>query len=168
MSGWLGLLVWLVVQRLGELAWSARNTRRLKAAGAVEAGAAHYPLFFILRGGWIACLLFFVPIDPPINAWFLSAFVLLQIARFVIIAQLGAYWTTRIMTVPDAPLVRRGIYRFVRHPNYVVVAFEISVVPLIAGAWQIALVFGILNLALLGWRIRVEDAALAGRREGVS
>jgi methyltransferase len=165
MSGWLILLAWLIVQRLGELAWSARNTRRLLAAGAEEVGAAHYPLFFVLHGGWILSLLFFVPTDPPLDVRFLAAFITLQAMRFWIIADLGPYWTTRILTTRNAPLVQRGLYRLMRHPNYAVVAFEIPIVPLIAGAWQIALVFGTLNIVLLWWRIRIEDVALVGRRE---
>jgi methyltransferase len=78
-------------------------------------------------------------------------------------ASLGRYWTTRILHVPSAPLVRRGPYRFIRHPNYAVVAGEIAVLPLVFGAWQIALLFSILNAAMLAWRIRVENTGLAAR-----
>ena len=94
----------------------------------------------------------------------MAAFLALQAARVWVLATLGRYWTTRIITLPDAPLVRRGPYRFVRHPNYLIVAAEIAVLPLVFGAWQIALVFSILNLLLLSHRIRRENAALAGRR----
>jgi methyltransferase len=81
-----------------------------------------------------------------------------------VVASLGPYWTTRIITLPDAPLVRRGPYRFLRHPNYVVVAAEIAVLPLVFGAWPIALVFSLLNAVMLAWRIRIEEQALASRR----
>jgi methyltransferase len=77
---------------------------------------------------------------------------------------MGRYWTTRVVTLPGAPLVRRGPYRWVRHPNYLIVAGEVAVLPLIFGAWRIALVFSIANAILLAWRIRIEDAALAPRR----
>ncbi|MGE0658964.1 MAG: isoprenylcysteine carboxylmethyltransferase family protein, partial [Reyranellaceae bacterium] len=88
----------------------------------------------------------------------------LQALRVWIVLSLGPYWTTRIVTVPGAPLVRRGPYRYLRHPNYVVVTGEIAVLPLIFGAWEIALVFSILNAALLWHRIRIENAALSTRR----
>lgn len=164
MSTWFVLLAFLVAQRFAELVWSARNARRLRGAGAVEVGSVHYPLFFLLHGGWLVCLFAFVPTDARLDPLLLVLFVVLQIVRLWVIATLGRFWTTRIFTLPGAPLVRRGPFRLLRHPNYLVVAVELPLVPLIAGAWQIALVFGILNLALLGWRIRVEDRALAGRR----
>jgi methyltransferase len=88
----------------------------------------------------------------------------LQAARLWVLASLGRFWTTRIVILPGAPLVRRGPYRYLRHPNYLVVAAEIAVLPLVFGAWGIALVFSLLNLVLLIQRIRVEDAALAPRR----
>lgn len=89
---------------------------------------------------------------------------MLQAGRIWVIASLGRFWTTRIVTLEDAPLVRRGPYRFLRHPNYVVVAAEIVVLPLVFGAWQLALIFGALNLGVLAWRIRVEEQALKPRR----
>ncbi len=164
MTGWLALVAFVALQRLAELAWSARNTARLRAAGAVEVGAAHYPLFVALHGGWLASLALLVPAGAALDPWFLAGFVALQGARLWVVATLGRCWTTRILSLPGAPLVRRGPYRYLRHPNYLVVALEIPAVPLIAGAWQIALVFGTLNLALLACRIRVEDRALAVRR----
>ena len=94
----------------------------------------------------------------------LALFAVLQAVRVWIIASLGPYWTTRIITLPDAPLVRCGPYRFLRHPNYLLVAVEIPLLPLAFGAWDIALLFGAANLALLAYRIRVEEAVLAGRR----
>ena len=108
------------------------------------------------------------PPDAPIAWPLIGVFVLLQAARIWVIASLGPYWSTRIITVPDAPLVRRGPYRFVRHPNYLVVAAEIAVLPpafdpLSARQWAIALVFTVLNALLLRHRIRIEEAALAGR-----
>ncbi len=79
-------------------------------------------------------------------------------------ATLGPYWTTRIITLPKVPLVARGPYRFVRHPNYLIVTGEIAVLPLAFGAWQIALVFSVLNALLLAWRIRIENGTLTPRR----
>jgi methyltransferase len=79
---------------------------------------------------------------------------------------LGRRWTTRIIRLPGAPLVRSGPYRFLRHPNYVVVCGETAILPLVFGQWQIALIFSILNAGVLAVRIKVENAALAGRPGG--
>jgi methyltransferase len=154
----------VAAQRLGELVLARRNTRRLLREGGIEIGARHYPLFVLLHDGWLLAIFFIVPASAPAFIPLLAAFVVLQLLRVWIVATLGRYWTTRIITVPGAPLVKRGPYRILRHPNYVVVIGEIAVLPLAFGAWQIALVFSVLNLALLWHRIRIEDAALAVRR----
>ena len=159
---WLVLLV--AAQRLAEVAWARRNERRLLAAGGIEFGASHYPLFFVLHGSWLAALWVLVPADAPVIWPLLVLFALLQAARLWVIASLGRYWTTRIVTVPGAPLVQRGPYRWIKHPNYLVVMAEIAVLPLAFGAWEIALLFSALNALLLCHRIRVEEAALAPRR----
>ena len=154
----------VVLQRLGELLYAARNTRRLKARGAIEYGKNHYPLFVALHACWLVAILATVPRTATIDWLPLSFFILLQAVRLWIVATLGPFWTTRIISLPDAPLVRRGPYRFLRHPNYLLVIGEIALLPLAFGAWRIALAFSLLNLALLAWRRRVEDAALALRR----
>ena len=158
------VLVLVVLQRLGELAYAARNTRALLARGAVEHGASHYPLIVALHAAWLAALLVFVPWHTAPNWYWLGLFAALQAARIWVVASLGPRWTTRIVVLPDAPLVRRGPYRWRRHPNYIVVAAEIAVLPLAFGALQIALVFTLLNAAMLAWRIRVEAEALGYRR----
>ena len=147
-------LLWTVLalvaaQRLAELIYAARNTRRLKAEGAVESGAAHYPLIVGLHLAWLASMAFFVPADAAPDWLLLAVFVVLQLLRLWVLASLGRYWTTRVITLPGAPLVRRGPYRFVKHPNYLVVAAEIVVLPLAFGAWQIALAFTLANAALM-------------------
>lgn len=157
------VLALVVLQRLAELALAARNTRRLRAQGAVETGRHHYPLIVALHTGWIAALAVCVPAGAPAFWPLLGLFLALQAARLWIIASLGPYWTTRVITLPGAPLVRRGPYRWLRHPNYLVVVLEIAVLPLAFGAVWIAAAFSALNAALLWHRIRVENAALAGR-----
>ncbi len=152
----------VAAQRLGELAYARRNTKRLLGAGGVEHGAGHYPLIAALHGGWLVALFWFVPVAAPVGWGWLGFYGLLQLGRLWIMASLGARWTTRVITLPGAPRVRRGPYRFLRHPNYLVVALEIPVLPLAFGAWQLALGFGLANLALLAHRIRVEERALAG------
>ena len=100
----------------------------------------------------------------PIEPAPLILYLLLQLGRVWVVASLGRYWTTRLVTLPDAPLVRRGPYRWLKHPNYLVVALEIPLLPLVFDMVWIALAFGLANLALLAWRMRLEDAALAARR----
>ena len=159
---WIVALV--VLQRLGELVHARRNTRRLLVEGAVEVGADHYPLFILLHGAWLLALLLAVPEDAPLHWPLIGLFAALLAARVWTIASLGKYWTTRIITLPGAPLIKRGPYRFLHHPNYLVVIAEIAVLPLAFGAWEIALVFSLMNLLLLRHRVRVEEAALSGRR----
>ena len=151
----------VALQRLAEVGYARRNARHLLAAGGVEHGAGHYPLFVALHGAWLVALFVLVPADAPANWGLLGLYGLLQLGRLWVIASLGRRWTTRVIVVPGARLVTRGPYRFLRHPNYLIVALEIPVLPLAFGAWQIALVFGLANLALLAHRIRVEARALA-------
>lgn len=158
------LVLLVALQRLAELWISNRNTRRLLAGGAREAAGGHYPLLVLLHAAWLLAV--FLLAEPQGQVlWPLAAFfLLLQAARVWVIASLGRLWTTRIIVVPDAPLVRRGPYRFMRHPNYMIVAAEIAVLPLCFGLWRVALIFGLANLALLAWRIREEEKTLAPRR----
>jgi methyltransferase len=158
-----GIVAAVALQRLLEMAYAMRNTRRLLARGAVERGRSHYPLFILLHGGWLVAIALFLPQPPVIHALPLIVFVLLQAARLWVIATLGPYWTTRIITLPGAALVRKGPYRILRHPNYAIVAGEIAMLPLVFGEVAVAIVFSILNALLLTWRIRIENAALAPR-----
>jgi methyltransferase len=154
----------VAAQRLAELAWSERNLRLLRRAGAVERGRAHYPLIVALHVAWLAALVLLVPRATRPDAALVAVYVALQFVRLWAVVSLGRYWTTRVVTMPGAPLVAAGPYRFVRHPIYTVVVAEIAVLPLAFGAWRIALCFTLANLVLLAWRIRVEDDALAPRR----
>ena len=162
---WLGgVLAAVAVQRLWELALANRNTRRLLAEGAVEVGARHYPLFVLLHASWLAAIALATPAATVPNPWLLATYAGLQFGRLWVIATLGRFWTTRIITLPSAPLIRRGPYRFIRHPNYLVASLEIAVLPLAFGQVWIALVWSVANALLVGWRIRVEDQALVGRK----
>jgi methyltransferase len=160
------ILALVVVQRLVELAYAERNTRALLKRGAVEVGRAHYPFIVALHALWLLAIVIMLPPNPMIRWSPLALFLMLQAGRIWVIATLGPYWTTRIITLAGAPLVRSGPYRFVRHPNYLIVAGEIAVLPLVFGELAVCLVFSVLNAALLLWRIRQEDAALSLRRTG--
>jgi len=156
------ILAAVLAQRLGELVYARANTRRLLAKGGTEFGAGHYPLFALLHSAWLvaqALWLIFMGLENVI--WPLVAvYGALQLFRAWILLSLGERWTTRVIVLPDAPLVRAGPYRFIRHPNYWLVCAEIAILPLIFGAWPLALAFSILNGALLFHRIRIENAAL--------
>jgi methyltransferase len=165
MSGLYLVVALVAAQRLGELVWARRNERRLRAEGAIEAGAGHYPFFVVLHAAWLAAILLLVPPDTAPNAGLLAAYLVVQGLRLWTMLSLGRFWTTRILTLSSAPLVRRGPYRWLRHPNYVVVTVEMALLPLVFGAVWIAALFSLANLALLAIRIRAENAALAPRRE---
>jgi methyltransferase len=151
----------VLAQRLIELALSRANTDRLKAQGAVEADAAGYKLFVALHAVWLLAMATLVP-AATLPVWpLLGCFGLLQTARIWVIASLGRRWTTRIIVLPGAALVRAGPYRWCRHPNYLIVAAEIALLPLAFGAVGLALLFSAANLLLLARRIGIEDRALA-------
>ena len=158
------ILLLVAAQRLIEVVYAERNTRALLARGAVEVGRAHYPLIVVLHAAWLTAIVLLLPADAVIHWWALALFIALQLARVWVLLTLGPFWTTRIITLDAAPLVRKGPYRFVRHPNYLVVAGEIAALPLAFGEVGVAIVFTLLNAAMLAWRIRQEDQALAARR----
>lgn len=154
----------VVVQRLAELALARRNTRRLLARGGCEVGAAHYRLIVGLHVGWIATLLAF-GWHAALSLPFAGLYLLLQAFRIWVITSLGGRWTTRIILI-DAPPTRRGPYRFMRHPNYLLVAGEIAVVPLALGLPWLALGFLLLDAAAMAIRIPAENRALAAQAAG--
>jgi methyltransferase len=153
------ILALVTAQRLSELVIARRNTARLVAQGGVEHGASHYPLIVAVHAAWLAGL-WLVAWDRPAQPGWLIAYLGLQVLRAWVLLTLGRRWTTRIIVVPGETLVRRGPYRFVSHPNYVVVAGEIAVLPLVFGLPLYALVFTLLNAAVLTVRLRAETRAL--------
>lgn len=156
------ILSLVTAQRLGELVLARSNTRKLMVCGAVEVGARHYPLIVALHAAWLIGL-WLLAWDLPLNLWLLWVFIGLQVARIWVIATLGERWTTRIIILPGAPLIRRGPYRFLTHPNYVVVAAEILVLPLAFGLTWFALVFTALNAVMMWVRVRAEAHGLQPR-----
>ena len=153
------LLGFITLQRLAELVLAAHNTSRLRAQGASEFGQSHYPVMVTFHAAWLASLWWF-GWKQPVHLGFFALFVLLQGLRLWVIASLGSRWTTRVIVLPGASLIRRGPYRWLRHPNYVVVALEIAIVPLALGLPVIAALFSILQVPLLLHRMAIETAAL--------
>nr|WP_233286191.1 isoprenylcysteine carboxylmethyltransferase family protein [Bradyrhizobium brasilense] len=148
------------MQRLGELVLSRRNTERLLARGAVEVGANHYPLIVLVHAGWLTALWIWGR-DQDVNLAALAGFLVLQGLRIWILVALGPRWTARIVVLPGAPLVASGPYRYFPHPNYAVVVGEIALLPLALHLPRLALIFTLLNLAVLAVRIRIENRAFS-------
>jgi methyltransferase len=164
LRAYLVLLSLFALERGVELALSTRNARRALARGAVEAGRGHYPAMVLFHALFlVACaaeaLAF--PASPPAWAWLAVALALAgQGLRWWSVSALGERWNTRILVLPASAPVRRGPYRWLRHPNYVAVAVELAALPLAFGSWRTALVFSLGNAALLGVRIPAEERAL--------
>lgn len=155
------IMAFVTAQRLAELAIDRRNTARLLAAGAWEVGARHYPAMVAMHASWLAALWFTVG-SRPVDVALLAVFAVLQLLRVWVLATLGPRWTTRIIVTGGAPLVKKGPFRFLRHPNYTVVTAEIAILPLVFGLVWIAVLFTLLNAAMLYVRIRAENGALYG------
>jgi methyltransferase len=164
---WYALLIGVVaLERLAELVVSQRNSAWSRAHGGVEFGARHYPAMVILHTGLLTgCLLetaaLHRPFIPALGWPLLVIVVAAQGLRWWCIATLGRQWNTRVVVIPGAPRITSGPYRFVSHPNYVAVVAEGVALPLVHTAWITALLFSVLNAALLRTRINVENAALA-------
>jgi methyltransferase len=155
-------LGFIVVQRLSELVIAKRNTTNLLAKGAYEVGASHYPVMVAMHSTWIACLLIFGS-DETVSFGWLAVFAVLQTFRVWILGSLGSRWTTRIIILEE-PLVVRGPFKYFSHPNYMLVVTEIIVAPMVLGLVWVAVVFTVLNAAMLWVRIGVEHKALAPLR----
>ncbi len=155
----IALLTFVTAQRLSELAIARRNTMALFAKGAREIAPEHYPYMVALHTGWLAGLWMLAAGQPIQPVWF-GLFMLLQVLRLWVLFTLGERWTTRIIILPGAPLVKNGPYRLLKHPNYMIVIGEIAALPLAFGMPLYALVFSLLNAVILTIRIRAENAAL--------
>ena len=155
----IALLAFVTLQRLVELPLARANTRRLLAAGGHEVGASHYPLIVALHAAWLITLWWLAP-GRPVDIPFLLLFLLIEAGRVWVLRTLGPRWTTRIIVVPGEQLVATGPYRFVSHPNYLVVVGEIAVLPLVFGLWDVAIIFSLLNAVILTVRVRAENRAL--------
>ena len=155
------IMALVTLQRLSELVIARRNTARLLAQGAIEYGAGHYPAMVAMHSAWLVALWLSVG-QRPVNLLLLGLFVVLQALRVWVMAVLGPRWTTRIIVLPGVPLVARGPFRWVSHPNYWVVTAELAVLPLTFGLAWIAVLFTLLNAAMLYVRIGAEARALQG------
>ena len=162
-----GFVAALGIQRLFELRLSRRNERQMRQRGGREHAPETYKWIVSLHAAWFAAMLAEVLVRkrkpasrPQLAAFALGLFAAGQALRFTAIRTLGQRWSTRIMTVPGEAPIRHGIYRTIRHPNYLGVELEILAVPLLGSAYITSLVFGLANALLLRDRIRREEQAL--------
>jgi methyltransferase len=158
----------ILVQRGLEELYSARNTKALIGAGAHEVGSAYYPVVAATHLAWIASLFFLVPTDAPILWPLIVYYLLLQVVRYWVIGTLGRYWTHRIFTLPGAPVIARGPYRYLRHPNYAVTIVETFVLPLAFGALALAAIMTALWWTVLAYKMRLEEQEMDARRRAPS
>lgn len=157
------IMIFVTLQRLSELVIAHINTKSLLAAGAIEFGRSHYPVMVLLHASWLAVLWATVG-GQPVNLPLLAVFAVLQMLRVWVLATLGRRWTTRIIVPQSEPMVLRGPFRIMRHPNYAVVIAEIAILPLVFGLVWVAAAYSVLNAAMLWVRIRAENAAYSGIR----
>lgn len=157
----------VLAQRGLEELHSQRNTRRLLAEGGHEAGRDFYPVVAVTHLAWIASVFLLVPAGAVASIPLLVLYLALQIARYWVIGSLGRYWTHRIVTLDSAPVVRAGPYRLLRHPNYWVTIAETFLLPAVFGAYALGAVMGAVWTAVIAYKIKLEDAALAARRPTV-
>jgi len=167
-TAYLILLLLLVVERVFELVISRRNAQRAFARGAIEVGRGHYRLMALMHTAFIISCFTESILDvhdawPIVSTVALAATFIAQFLRYAAVVTLGEYWNTRIIVMPDAAPITRGLYRWVRHPNYIAVVIEIAALPLIRACWVTALVFTIANAAMLAVRIPSEERELGAK-----
>jgi methyltransferase len=152
-----------ILQRISELAFARKNEKWLRSQGAVEYGKSHYPLILLLHSSFIGSLFgeYLYRHEPPIDPVFLILFIVLLSAKIWVISSLGRYWNTKILRIPDSEPIRSGPYRFLKHPNYVIVVLEFIVVPMVFHLYYTLAIFTVLNAIMLGVRIRSEEKAWA-------
>ena len=168
--GFLTIVAALVVQRLFELRLSRLNEAHILAQGGREHAPGHFGWMKGLHTGWFVAMAAEVlwlkrPLKPLLALSALVFFLVGQSLRYAAIRTLGSRWTVRIMTLPGAPPVDWGIYRYLRHPNYLGVILEMAAVPLLHGAYLTSLLFSLANTLLLHVRIRAEERALDDHNE---
>jgi methyltransferase len=151
-----------ITQRISELLIARKNEKWLRTNGAVEYGQKHYPFIVLLHVLFITSLIaehFWRGESYP-DIFFLIVFVILLSAKIWVIASLGNFWNTKIFRIPNTPLIRKGPYKFFKHPNYLIVVCEFIVVPLVFHLYYSAIVFSLVNAFILGIRIHEENSVL--------
>jgi len=155
-------LSFLIVIRIVELIISRNNEKWLRSEGAIEYGREHYKFFIFFHTGFFITLILEYNLSPFSGIKYIPLFFffIVQIFRLSIFKTLGKYWNTRILVIPGRNLVKKGLYRYLKHPNYIIVIFEFILIPLSFSLLYSMIIFSILNLILLSVRIKAENKAL--------
>lgn len=154
----------LLAQRGLEELYSQRNTSRLLSAGAREIGRSYYPVVATTHLAWIAAIFFLIAPNAEIHISLAILYGILQIIRYLVIGSLGRYWTHRIITLDNAPVVDRGPYRLIRHPNYAVTIAETFLLPIVFGQLALGVIIGAIWYSVLIYKIELEEQGLFDRR----
>ncbi|WP_257144089.1 isoprenylcysteine carboxyl methyltransferase family protein [Bacillus sp. AFS002410] len=158
------IFLFIIIQRVVELGIAKNNEKKLKQRGAIEFGQAHYKYFIILHSMFFLSILienYFVQyVEIEFFTFLLILFIILQLARVWVISTLGERWNTKIIILPNEKLVKDGLYKYIKHPNYIIVTIELLVIPIMFHAYITTVIFSICNLMLLKVRIREENKAL--------
>ena len=162
------LIIYIIFSRVLELFLSYRNTKNLLSKGGKEYYSSHYKLIVIYH---LMFVLYFLNLSitfEGINYKALYFFLLIQLCRFKVISDLGEYWTTRIIVLKNKPLITSGFYRYLRHPNYLIVLIEIILVSLVFKNYFALIIFTFIKIILLSVRIYFEEKANSNRRKKFS
>ncbi|GAA0444529.1 alkylpyrone methyltransferase [Lentibacillus halophilus] len=165
MTIWMWLFILAVIgQRLGELYIAKRNEIWMKSLGGIEKGEKHYKWFVVLHCLFFISVITEASLNSQTNAQFnyflLGLFLLTQVGRIWCIHTLGRFWNTKIIVLPGVSVIKKGPYRHVKHPNYIIVAVELCVIPLLFGAVLTAFLFPFFHFLLLRARLPHEEKAL--------
>ncbi|MDF2904616.1 MAG: hypothetical protein K0S25_2254, partial [Bacillus sp. (in: firmicutes)] len=160
-----GFISFVVLQRLVELVIAKKNEKVMKEKGAIEFGQLHYRFMVLMHVMFFVVLILEVSnFNEQVSQFWpilLPMFLLVQAGRIWALTSLGEFWNTKIIVLPEARPIKRGPYRYLKHPNYVIVSIELLVIPLLFHAYMTAVIFTILNGYLLSIRIPAEEQALA-------
>jgi methyltransferase len=156
-------ILFLIFQRLAELYVSSKNEKWLLRNGAVEYGKGHYPYIVAMHILFIVSIIAeYIWRDNTTASYpLIIMFFVLIVIKVIVILTLGHYWNTKIYKVPGTRPVATGIYKYIKHPNYIIVICEIVIIPLAFGLYYTAVVFTILNAIMLTVRIKKENEVLA-------
>jgi len=152
-------ITFFILQRLSELYIARKNEKWLLQQGAIQYGQNHYPFIIALHTSFIISIIveYILRGGPPISWVFLVLFLLVLSFKFWALSSLGKYWNTKIYRIPGVYPVKKGPYKFLKHPNYMEVVCEIAVIPLVFHLYYTAIIFTVLNAIILTVRITVEN-----------
>lgn len=154
----------IIFQRLSELAVAKRNEQWMKSKGAIEFGQGHYPAMVMIHSAffvvYILEVIFFKKGLSDYWPILFALFLVTQVMRVWALASLGRFWNTKVIILPGAEVIKKGPYKIIKHPNYLIVTVELIVIPLMFKAYYTLVIFTLLNILILSIRIPAEERAL--------